>query len=141
MADPGTMAAPGRAITPGGFKLERCNWTPRLDESAIGTIHQGMKVQVAIDGAGSTEYDGETVCGRSCPPPASIESIALSRQRSTCLLQLSCAPACMETAEFANGFAPRAIPHVQRFRPLFCVGSLACAYVLERAGESRSFAI
>ena len=61
MADPGTMAAPGVPLLQvdqaGALQLQAT-----VDESAIGAIHKGMKVQVAIDGASSTAYRGHC-CG------------------------------------------------------------------------------
>ena len=61
MADPGTMAAPGVPLLQvdqaGALQLEAT-----VDESAIGAIHKGMKVQVAIDGASTLGDDGHC-CG------------------------------------------------------------------------------
>ena len=58
MADPGTMAAPGVPLLQvdqaGALQLDAT-----VDESAIGAVHKGMKVQVAIDGAAFQEYDGD----------------------------------------------------------------------------------
>src|ERR1019366_7313686 len=53
MADPGTMAAPGVPLLQvdqaGALQLDAT-----VDESAIGSIHKGMKMQVAVDGGAST---------------------------------------------------------------------------------------
>jgi hypothetical protein len=39
----------GRAVAPGGSGRSACNLQTTVDESAIGAIHKGMKVQVTID--------------------------------------------------------------------------------------------
>ncbi len=61
MADPGTMAAPGVPLLQvdqaGALQLQAT-----VDESAIGAVHKGMKVQVAIDGASSADDNGHG-CG------------------------------------------------------------------------------
>src|ERR1700692_4490692 len=49
MADPGTMAAPGVPLIQidqaGAMQLQAT-----VDQSVIGVVHKGMKVQVEIDG-------------------------------------------------------------------------------------------
>ena len=127
MADPGTMAAPGVPLLQvdqaGALQLHAT-----VDESAIGAIHKGMKVEVAIDGAGPTSIAG-TVAGdrarsRSGKPQ-------LSGQDRLACLRASCAPACMERSSLptASGkrFSFRAPLSLMR-------GSLACVYVLDGKG-------
>ena len=56
-ADPGTMAAPGMPLLQvdqaGALELDAT-----VDESAIATVHKGMKVSVSIDGEGATATSG-----------------------------------------------------------------------------------
>ena len=127
MADPGTMAAPGVPLLQvdqaGALQLQAT-----VDESAIGAIHKGMKVQVAIDGAGIHEYDGDR-CG-DCSRRRSIEP-QLSGQDRSCLPQASCAPACMERPSSPTAPARRFSFRAPRSS---LRGSLACAYVLDGQG-------
>ena len=92
MADPGTMAAPGVPLLQidqaGALQLQAS-----VDESAIGAIHKGMKVPVAIDG-GRHWATWPGPWQRSFLPP--IHRVTVFSSKSTCLLRPRCARACME---------------------------------------------
>jgi RND family efflux transporter MFP subunit len=126
MADPGTMAAPGMTLIQidraGALQLQTT-----VDESAIGAIHKGMKVEVAIDGASSAETTGTVAEIDAAADPSShgflvkIDLPASSQLRA----------GEYGTAEFPNGmrqaiFIPRSAVVVR--------GSLSSAYVLDGQG-------
>jgi RND family efflux transporter MFP subunit len=126
MVDPGTMAAPGAPLIQidqaGALQLQA--W---VDESAIGTIHKGMKVQVAIDGAGSMSMTG-TVAGivPAADPSSHGFLVKIDLPSST-----QVRAGMYGTAEFANGtrqaiLIPRSAVVLR--------GSLACGYVLDGQG-------
>ena len=126
MADPGTMAAPGVPLLQidqaTGLQLQAT-----VDESVIGAIHKGMKVQVAIEGASSATITGIAAEIVPAADPSShsflvkIDLPSSSRMRA----------GMYGTAEFANGarqaiLIPRSAA-VSR-------GSLNCVYVLDGQG-------
>jgi RND family efflux transporter MFP subunit len=126
MADPGTLATPGMPLLQvdraGDLQLDTT-----VDESVIGAIDRGMKVQVAIDGTDSANMAGTV---------AEIDPAADPSSRSF-LIKIDL-PASSQlhageygTAEFPNGF------HQATLVPQSAVvvrGSLACAYVLDSQG-------
>jgi len=126
MADPGTMAAPGVPLIQvdqaGALQLDAT-----VDESVIGAIHKGMKVQVGLDGGASTSVAGIVAEIVPAADPSShgflvkIDLPSSSRMRA----------GMYGTAEFANG-AKQAI-----LIPRSAVvsrGSLNCVYVLDGQG-------
>jgi len=126
LADPGTLASPGVPLLQvdqaGPLQLEAT-----VDESAIAAIHKGIKVQVAIDGASSSELAGTvTEIGPAADPSSRSFLVKVALPASSRLRA-----GMYGTAEFANGvrqaiLIPRSAV-VQR-------GSLACAYVLDAQG-------
>ena len=114
MADPGTMAAPGVPLLQidqaGALQLQAS-----VDESAIGAIHKGMKVPVAIDAGSSGSLAGTVAEIVKIDLPSSTQMRA----------------GMYGTAMFANG-AKQAIL-IPRSAVL-ARGSLSCAYVLDSQG-------
>ena len=126
MADPGTMAAPGVPLIQvdqaGVLQLQAT-----VDESAIGAVHKGMKVQVAIDGAGSTSMTGTVAEIVPAADPSSHSFLVKIDLPASTQLRAGM----YGTAEFANGtrqaiLIPRSAVVLR--------GSLACAYVLDGQG-------
>ena len=126
MVDPGTMAAPGVPLIQvdqaGALQLQAS-----VDESAIGAVHKGMKVQVAIDGAGSTSMTGTVAEIVPAADPSSHSFLVKIDLPSSTQLRAGM----YGTAEFANGarqaiLIPRSAVVIR--------GSLACAYVLDGQG-------
>jgi RND family efflux transporter MFP subunit len=126
MVDPGTMAAPGVPLIQvdqaGALQLQAS-----VDESAIGAVHKGMKVQVAIDGAGSTSMTGTVAEIVPAADPSSHSFLVKIDLPSSTQLR----GGMYGTAEFANGtrqaiLIPRSAVVIR--------GSLACAYVLDGQG-------
>jgi RND family efflux transporter MFP subunit len=123
MADPGTMAAPGVPLIQvdqaAGLQLQAT-----VDESVIGTIHKGMKVQVAIDGGTSMNPAGTVVEIVPVADPSShsflvkIDLPASSQVRA----------GMYGTAEFASGTRQAII--IPR-SAVVARGSLNCVYVLD----------
>ena len=123
MADPGTMAAPGVPLLQvdqaGALQLQAS-----VDESAIGAIHKGMKVQVAIDGASSTDLAGSVAEIVPAADPSSHSFLVKIDLPSSTQLRSGM----YGTAMFSNG-AKQAI-----LIPRSAVvsrGSLSCVYVLD----------
>jgi RND family efflux transporter MFP subunit len=123
MADPGTMAAPGVPLLQvdqaGALQLDAT-----VDESAIGAIHKGMKVPVAIDGAGSTNMMGTVTEIVPAADPSSHSFLVKIDLPSSNQARAGM----YGTAEFANGvrqaiLIPRSAVVVR--------GSLNCVYVLD----------
>jgi RND family efflux transporter MFP subunit len=126
MADPGTMASPGMPLLQidqaGALQLQTT-----VDESAIGAIHKGMKVQVTIDGAGPTALTGTIAEINAAADPASHSFLVKIDLPSSILLRSGM----YATAEFPYGIRqailiPRSVV-VSR-------GSLTCVYVLDSRG-------
>ena len=126
MADPGTMAAPGVPLIQvdqaGALQLDAT-----VDESAIGAIHKGMKVQVAIDGSASSNLDGRVAEIVPAADPSSHSFLVKIDLPSSSQTRAGM----YGTAEFANGarlaiLIPRSAV-VSR-------GSLNCVYVLDGQG-------
>jgi len=125
MADPGTMAAPGVPLLQvdqaGALQLQTT-----LDESAIGAIHKGMKVEVSIRGA-SLNLAG-TVAEINASADAASRGFTLKIDLPS---SGSLRAGMYGTAEFPNGvrqaiFIPRSAVVMR--------GSLASAYVLDSQG-------
>ncbi|HUB50693.1 MAG TPA: efflux RND transporter periplasmic adaptor subunit [Terracidiphilus sp.] len=126
MVDPGTVAAPGAPLIQvdqaGALQLQ----SP-VDESAIGAVHKGLKVQVAIDGAGSTSMTGTVAeIVPAADPSTHSFLVKIDLPFST---QLRAGT--YGTAEFANG--SRQATLIPR-SAVVMRGSLACAYVLDGQG-------
>ena len=126
MADPGTMAAPGVPL----LQIDQATnlqLQATVDQSVIGVIHEGMKVQVAIDGVASSNMAGTVAEIVPAADPSShsflvkIDLPASSQMRA----------GMYGTAEFANGtreaiLIPRSA--------VVARGSLSCVYVLDGQG-------
>ncbi len=126
MVDPGTMAAPGVPLIQvdqaGALQLQAS-----VDESAIGAVHTGMKVQVAVEGAGSTGTTGTVAEIVPAADPSNHSFLVKIDLPSSTQLRAGI----YGTAEFANGTRQAIlIPH----SAVVMRGSLACAYVLDSQG-------
>jgi RND family efflux transporter MFP subunit len=126
MVDPGMMAAPGVPLIQvdqaGALQLQTS-----VDESAIGAVHKGIKVQVVIDGAGSTNMTGIVAEIVPAADPSSHSFLVKIDLPSSTQLRAGM----YGTAEFASGtrqaiLIPRSAVVIR--------GSLACAYVLDGQG-------
>ena len=125
-ADPGTLASPGVPLLQvdqaGALQLQAT-----VDESAIGVIHKGMKIQVVVDGASSAKLAGTVQEFVPAADPASHSFLVKIDLPSSSQLHAGM----FGSAEFSNGTRQAiVIPHsavVQR-------GSLVCAYVLDNNG-------
>jgi RND family efflux transporter MFP subunit len=126
MADPGTLASPGVPLVQidqtGDLELDAS-----VDESAMGSVHKGMKTQVSIDGVSPEAIAGTVLEIVPAADPASHSFLVKISLPSSSQLHAGMYGA----AEFANGtrqaiLVPRSAV-VQR-------GSLACAYVLDGDG-------
>jgi len=126
MADPGTMAAPGVPLLQidqaGVLQLQTT-----VDESAIGVIHKGMKVEVAIKGVESGEITG-TITEIAAAADAASRGFTVKIDLPS---SNSLRAGMYGTAAFPNGirsaiFIPRSAVVMR--------GSLASAYVLDSQG-------
>ena len=131
MADPGTMATPGVPILQveqaGALQLDAT-----VDESAMGAVQKGMRVQVAIDGGASTS------AGEASLPGIVAEIVPAADPSSHSFLVKIDLPSSNQTragmygtAEFATGtrqaiLIPRSA--------VVARGSLSCVYVLDGQG-------
>ena len=101
MADPGTMASPGVPLLQvdqaGPLQLQAA-----VDESAIGAIRKGMKVQVAIDGDASANIAGTVAEIDPAADPNSHSFTVKIDLPSSSQLRAGM----YGTAEFANGSPP-----------------------------------
>ena len=98
-----------------------------VDESVIGAIHKGMKVQVAIDGAASDEYTGTVAEIVPAADPSSHSFLVKIDLPSSSQMRAGM----YGTAEFANG-ARQAILIPRS--AVVARGSLNCVYVLDGQG-------
>jgi RND family efflux transporter MFP subunit len=123
MADPGTMAAPGAPLLQvdqaGALQLQAT-----VDESAIGMVQKGMKVQVAISGAGSAAITGTLQEIVPAADPSSHSFLVKIDLPASSKLRAGM----YGTADFANGVKQAIL--VPR-TTVVMRGSLACAYVLD----------
>jgi len=126
MADPGTMAAPGVPLlqieSAGALQLQAT-----VDESAIGSIHKGMKLPVKLNGASNAEIGGTIA---EIVPAADPSS-------HTFMIKIDLAPSAQihsgmyGSTEIATG------THQATLVPRSAVvlrGSLSCVYVLDVKG-------
>lgn len=126
MADPGTLASPGVPLLQvdqaGALQLQAT-----VDESAIATVHKGMKVQVAIDGVSSADITGTVAEIYPAADPANHSfTVKIDLPSSTPLRA-----GMYGTVEFTNGFRQAiVVPH----SAVVSRGSLVCAYVLDAQG-------
>jgi RND family efflux transporter MFP subunit len=126
MADPGTMAAPGVPL----LQIDQAaalQLQVTVDESMIGAIHKGMKVQVSIDSRASANLAGTIAEIVPAADPSShgfLVKIDLPSSSQT-------RAGIYGTAEFANG-ARQAV--VIPRSAVVARGSLNCAYVLDGQG-------
>jgi RND family efflux transporter MFP subunit len=129
MADPGTMATPGAPL----LQVDRAGALElyaTVDESAIGAVHKGMKVQVTIDGAGSADFAGTVA---EIVPAADLASHSfLVKVDLPTSSQLRAGM--YGTAEFPNGVRQAIL--IPR-STIVLRGSLACAYVLGGQGVAQ----
>ena len=138
MADPGTMAAPGVPLLQvdetGALQLDAT-----VDESVIGAIHKGMRVQVSADGGPSTIGAGPGLAGTVTEIVPVADPLSHSFLVKIDLPSSSQARAGMYgAAEFANGarqaiLIPRSAVVLR--------GSLNCVYVLDHDGIAQLRAI
>jgi RND family efflux transporter MFP subunit len=126
MADPGTMATPGMALLQvdksGALQLQTT-----VDESAISTLHKGMKVQVAIDGAGTVTLSG-TIAEINAAADSTSHSFLVKIDLPT---SISLHAGMYGTAEFPNGLRQAIL--IPR-STVVSRGSLVCVYVLDSRG-------
>jgi RND family efflux transporter MFP subunit len=126
MADPGTMAAPGVPL----LQVDQAGTLQlyaTVDESAIGAVHKGIKVQVAIDGGSSTSLSGTVAEIVPTADPSSHSFLVKIDLPSS----IQTRAGMYGTAEFANGvrqaiLIPRSAVVLR--------GSLSCVYVLDGRG-------
>ena len=131
LADPGTMAAPGVPL----LQVDRAGvlqLDANVDESAIGAIHKGMRVQVAVDGGASTTGVRTNLAGAVAEivpvaDPSSHSFLVKIDLPSSSQMR----PGMYGTAEFANG-ARQAI--LIPSSAVVARGSLNCVYVLDDQG-------
>ena len=131
MADPGTMAAPGVPLLQmdqsGALQLDAT-----VDESAIGAIHKGMKVQVAVDGGAPASGAGTNLAGTVAEVVPAADPASHSFLVKIDLPSSSQTHAGMYgTAEFANGTRQAIL--ISR-SAVVARGSLNCVYVLDGQG-------
>jgi RND family efflux transporter MFP subunit len=129
LADPGTMAAPGVPLlqveSAGNLQLQAA-----VDESAIGSIHKGMKLSVMINGASSGAFTG-TVAEILPAADAASHSflvkidLALSAQLHAGMYG---------SAQIATGSHQAIL--IQR-SAVVLRGSLSCVYVLDANGMAQ----
>ena len=129
MADPGTMAAPGVPLLQvdqaGSLQLQAT-----VDESVIGSIHKGMKVQVTIGGGSSSQVAGTVAEIVPAADPSSHSFLVKIDLPSSSLLRVGI----YGTAEFSNGTRQAVvIPH----SAVITRGSLSCIYVLDGQGVAQ----
>ena len=126
MADPGTLASPGVPLLQvdqaGALQLQAT-----VDESAIATVHKGMKVQVTIDGTSSANITGTVAEIDPAADPNSHSFTVKIALPSSSQLRAGM----YGTAEFANGVRQAIV--IPR-SAVVSRGSLACAYVLDAQG-------
>lgn len=126
LADPGTLAAPGVPLLQvdhaGALQLQAT-----VDESAIASVHRGMKVQVAIDGASPANITGTVAeIDPAADPNSHSIPVKIDLPSSNELRA-----GMYGTAEFANGVRQAIV--VPR-SAVVSRGSLVCAYVLDAQG-------
>ena len=126
MADPGTLASPGVPLlqidSAGPLQLQAA-----VDESAIGVIRKGMKINVSIDAAPSLEPAGTVAEIVPAADPASHSFLVkIDLPPSSQLRAGMYATAAIATGNRAAIVAPRSAVVMR--------GSLPCTYVLDGNG-------
>ncbi|MGD0940158.1 MAG: efflux RND transporter periplasmic adaptor subunit [Terracidiphilus sp.] len=129
MADPGTMAAPGVPLLQvdqaGALQLEAS-----VDESAIGAIHKGMKVEVEIDSGSFAQMTGTVAEIDPAADPASHSfTVKIDLPASSGLRA-----GMYGSTKFADGV--RQAIFIAR-SAVVLRGSLASAYVLDGNGVAQ----
>ncbi len=128
-ADPGTMAAPGVPLLQidqaGALQLQTT-----VDESAIGTIHRGMKVKVTIDGEPSPTITGTVAEIDPAADPSSHSFLVKIDLPSSSGMRAGT----YGSAEFANGSRNTIlIPK----SAVVSRGSLKCVFALDLQGVAQ----
>jgi RND family efflux transporter MFP subunit len=126
MADPGTMASPGIPL----LQVDRAGTLQlqvAVDESAIGAVRKGTKVQVAIDGVGPEALTGTVAEIVPAADPSSHSFAVKIDLPSSSRLRAGL----YGSAEFASGTRQAIL--VPRSSVVYR-GSLACAYALDGQG-------
>ena len=127
MADPGRWLRPvcrfSKSISAGPLQLQAT-----VDESAIGSVRKGMKIDVSIDGAPSLDPAGTV---SEIVPAADPHEPQFSCQDRSARPRPGCGPACTQRPRLLQAaaqaiFAPRSAVVMR--------GSLPCAYVLDGNG-------
>jgi RND family efflux transporter MFP subunit len=126
MADPGTMAAPGVPLLQVD-KAAALQLQATVDESAIGAIHKGMKVQVGIGGGSSANILGTVAEIVPAADPSSHSFLVKIDLPSSSQTRAGM----YGTAEFANGARQAILISRSAVVPR---GSLNCVYVLDGQG-------
>ncbi len=126
MADPGTMSAPGVPLLQID-KAAALQLQATVDESVIGVIRKGMKVQVAIDGGAFTSLPGTVAEIVPAADPSSHGFLVKIDLPSASHVHAGM----YGTVEFANG-AKQAILIPRS--SVAARGSLNCVYVLDGQG-------
>ena len=126
MADPGTLASPGVPLlqidSAGPLQLQTT-----VDESAIGAIRLGMKLNVTIDGAPSLDPQGTVAEIVPATDPASHSVLVkIDLPPSLQLRAGMYATAAIATSTRQAIVVPRSAVVVR--------GSLSCVYVLDSKG-------
>jgi RND family efflux transporter MFP subunit len=122
MADPGSMAAPGVPL----LQIDRAGemqLQATVDESAIGAVRKGTKVQVTIDGGSSAYLPGTVAEIVPAADPSSHSFLVKLDLPHSSLMRAGM----YGTAEFANGVRQAIL--IPR-SAVVAHGSLMCAYVL-----------
>lgn len=125
MADPGSMASPGMPL----LQLDRAGalqLQAAVDESAIASVHRGMKVQASIDGLAGPLAGTVTGIVPAADPASHSFLVKIDLPLSS---QLHAGM--YGTAEFFSG--TRAAVLIPR-SAVVARGSLDCAYVLDQQG-------
>jgi RND family efflux transporter MFP subunit len=126
MADPGTLASPGVPLlqidSAGPLQLQTT-----VDESAIASVHLGMKIAVSIDAAPSLDPAGTVAEIVPAADPASHSFLVkIDLPPSPQLKAGMYATAAIATGSHQAIVVPRSA--------IVLRGSLACAYVLDTSG-------
>jgi RND family efflux transporter MFP subunit len=126
MAEPGTLASPGVPLfqidSVGPLQLQAA-----VDESAIGALHKGMKINVNIDAASTLDPAGTVAEIVPAADPASHSFLVkIDLPPSSQLRAGMYATAAIATGNRAAIVAPRSAVVMR--------GSLPCAYVLDGNG-------
>ncbi|MGO8935516.1 MAG: efflux RND transporter periplasmic adaptor subunit [Terracidiphilus sp.] len=129
MADPGTLASPGVPLLQvdqaGALQLQAS-----VDESAIGAVLKGMKVQVSIDSTSSADIAGTVAEIVPAADPSSHSFLVKIDLPSSSQLRAGM----YGTAAFAHGVRDAIV--IPR-SAIVARGSLNCVYVLDSQGVAQ----